>query len=108
MKLTPQPMDYPDQTTVLHKLLSPPDYDSDHVLLEAVILSERQQRPAARCFEDIVVFDYRIGKKTPLKKFMVDKLRETYQKQEASRRKMADEINNIVKQVDEIENAAKK
>lgn len=100
-------MEFPDRTTVLHKLAALPNYDSDHVLLEAVILSEKHQRPAARCFEDIVVFDYRVGKKTPLKKFMVDKLREIYYKQEATRRRVGEEIDHIVAQVKEIEIADK-
>ncbi|KAH7140148.1 thioesterase-like superfamily-domain-containing protein [Dactylonectria estremocensis] len=100
------PMDFPDRTTVLHKLVSPPNYDSDHVLLEAVIMSERHQRPAARCFEDIVVFNYKTAQKTPLKGFMVDKLRETYQLQEASKKACEDEVEGIIKAVEEIEASA--
>ncbi|KAK7416070.1 hypothetical protein QQZ08_012125 [Neonectria magnoliae] len=100
------PMDFPDQTTVLHKLVSLPNYDSDHVLLEAVILSERHQRPAARCFEDIVVFDYRAAKKTPLRGFMVDELRKTFEKQETSRKECEDKIEGLIKAVEEIETLA--
>ncbi|KAH6982678.1 thioesterase-like superfamily-domain-containing protein [Ilyonectria destructans] len=100
------PMDYPDQTTVLHKLISPPNYDSDHILLEAVILSERHQRPAARCFEDIVVFNYKTAKKTPLKGFMVDELRKTYEKQEASKKECEDKIESIIKAVEQIETSS--
>lgn len=99
-------MDYPDQTTVLHKLISPPNYDSDHILLEAVILSERHQRPAARCFEDIVVFNYKTAKKTPLKGFMVDELRKTYEKQEASKKECEDKIESIIKAVEQIETSS--
>ncbi|KAI5458282.1 thioesterase-like superfamily-domain-containing protein [Mariannaea sp. PMI_226] len=101
------PMDYPDRTTVVHKLLSPPGPDSDHILLEAAIISERHQRAAARCFEDIVVFDYRVAKKTPLKKFMLDEFKKTYQKQETSRRKCIDEINNLFKEIEELEASSK-
>ncbi|KAF7552315.1 hypothetical protein G7Z17_g4409 [Cylindrodendrum hubeiense] len=100
------PMDFPDRTTVLHKLISPPNYDSDHVLLEAVILSERHQRPAARCFEDIVVFNYKTAKKTPLKGFMVDELRKTFEKQEASKKECEDKIESIIKAVEQIETSA--
>ncbi|KAH7166357.1 thioesterase-like superfamily-domain-containing protein [Dactylonectria macrodidyma] len=97
------PMDFPDRTTVLHKLVSPPNYDSDHVLLEAVIMSERHQRPAARCFEDIVVFNYKTAQKTPLKGFMVDELRKTYGLQEASKKASEDKVEGIIKAVEEIE-----
>lgn len=99
-------MEYPDRATVLHKLVSRPDYDTDHFLLEAVILSERFQRPAARCFEDIVVFDYQRGKKTPLKGFMVDEFRKTFELQERSREEAEGRVGELVKTVERLEAAA--
>ena len=98
-------MTYPDKTTVLHKLVARPDYDSDHILLEAVILSEQAQRPAARCFEDIVVFDYQKGKKAPLKGFMVDELRKTFDEQERSRKEWEGVVGGLVQRVEKLEGA---
>ncbi|CAM1508621.1 Fc.00g054690.m01.CDS01 [Cosmosporella sp. VM-42] len=100
------PMDYPDYTTVLHKLTTPPTYDSDHVLLEAVILSERFRRPAARCFEDIVVYDYKKAQKTPLKGFMVDELRKTYELQQSSRLEVEEKIHGLIQAVEKVEASA--
>lgn len=99
-------MKYPDRTTVLHKLIRSPDYDSDHVLLEAVILSERYRRPAARCFEDIVVYDYRAAKKTPLKPFMVDELQKMFKRQQESKELAEKEIEEFFVEVAEIEGLA--
>ena len=99
-------MDYPDYTTVLHKLTVAPNYDSDHILLEAVILSERLRRPAARCFEDIVVYDYKAAKKTPLKGFMVDELRKTYELQESNRREVEEKVYAIIQSVEKVEASA--
>ncbi|KJZ78679.1 hypothetical protein HIM_02070 [Hirsutella minnesotensis 3608] len=79
------PITYPDNVTVLHKLSKNPEYGSDSIDLEAVIFSERHKRPAARCFEDIVVFDYRTAKRAPLADFMVDRLREVYKMQQENR-----------------------
>ena len=73
-----QPMAWPDHVSVYHKLRSLPSSSTDSFELDVVILSERHQRPAARCVEDIVVYDYRQGKKTPLRPFMLDQFRETY------------------------------
>lgn len=99
-------MEYPDHATVLHKLVACPDYDTDHFLLEAVIMSERFQRPAARCFEDIVVFDYKKGKKTPLKGFMVDEMRKTFELQEKSKKETEERVRELVKTVERLEAAA--
>ena len=99
-------MEYPDYTTVLHKLTVRPNYDSDHIILEAVILSEHFQRPAARCFEDIVVYDYKAAKKSPLKPFMVDELRRTYDLQEASRLEYEDKVQQLMQSVEKVEASA--
>ncbi|KAF7562883.1 hypothetical protein G7046_g1247 [Stylonectria norvegica] len=101
------PMTYPDETTVIHKLTVKPEYGADHVLLEAVILSERYKRPAARCFEDIVVFDYKAAKKTPLEGFMVDQLRKTFDDQESSRMAYEEKAQNLLLSVAAIEGSTK-
>ncbi|KAJ6440590.1 Major facilitator superfamily domain, general substrate transporter [Purpureocillium lavendulum] len=82
------PITYPDQVTVIHKLAVKPDYGADSVILDAVILSEQHKRIAARCFEDIAVYDYQAAKKAPLKDFMVDELRTVYDLQEKNKEAM--------------------
>jgi acyl-CoA thioesterase FadM len=76
------PLVYPDTVTVLHKLLTRPTAESTNIDMEVVIISEKEQRPAARCFEDIVTYDYRIAKKAPLPSFVVDELDKAYDAQE--------------------------
>ncbi|EKG12086.1 hypothetical protein MPH_10797 [Macrophomina phaseolina MS6] len=98
-----QPMTWPDRVTVLHKLRSEPTDETDSFILDAIILSERQQRPAARCVEDIVVYDYRKGKKTPLKPFMVEQFRETFKLQEAAKKKYGDRVSALLQRVRDLE-----
>ncbi|PNY24995.1 Uncharacterized protein TCAP_05059 [Tolypocladium capitatum] len=97
------PMTYPDKVTVLHKLAEKPDYSSDSIALEAVILSERHQRPTARCFEDVVVYDYRVAKKAPLLDFMVDELRATYELQEQSKEDVERKVAQLHQELEQIE-----
>ncbi|KAF6810763.1 4-hydroxybenzoyl-thioesterase [Colletotrichum plurivorum] len=100
------PMAYPDNVTVLHKLTSKPDHGSDYILLEALLISHRFRRPAARCFEDIVVYDYKTAKRTALKPYMVDKLRETYDAQDRCRAETEERVRELVGVVDRLERAA--
>ncbi|KAK1519699.1 uncharacterized protein CCOS01_11350 [Colletotrichum costaricense] len=100
------PMAYPDHVTVLHKLVSKPTYESDFILLEALLISEGHRRPAARCFEDIVVYDYKTAKRAPLKPFMVDRLRETYEAQEQSKIDCEEKAKGLVDIVERLEKAA--
>lgn len=100
------PMAYPDHVTVLHKLASKPTYESDFILLEALLISDGHRRPAARCFEDIVVYDYKTAKRAPLKPFMVDRLRETYEAQEQSKIDCEKKIKGLVDIVERLEKAA--
>ncbi|KXH29904.1 hypothetical protein CNYM01_12772 [Colletotrichum nymphaeae SA-01] len=100
------PMAYPDHVTVLHKLVSKPTYESDFILLEALLISEGHRRPAARCFEDIVVYDYKTAKRAPLKPFMVDRLRETYEAQEQSKIDCEEKVKSLVDIVERLEKAA--
>lgn len=100
-------MQYPDKVTVFHKLIVEPEYDSDNIVLEAIILSEKHRRPAARCFEDTVVYDYRAAKKSPLKGFMVDELRKVFQAQARSRQEYEKEAQRLTESLDEVEASAK-
>lgn len=96
-------MTWPDRVTVLHKLRSEPTDETDSFILDVIILSERHQRPAARCVEDIVVYDYRRGKKTPLKPFMLDQFRETFTLQEAAKKKYGQRVGALLEQVRQLE-----
>ena len=99
-------MTYPDRVTVLHKLRSEPTDETDSFILDVVILSERHRRPAARCVEDIVVYDYRRGKKTPFKPFMLKQFRETFALQEAAKQKYSARVDVLSKQVRALETSS--
>ena len=101
-----QPMKWPDRVTVLHKLRSEPLPDTDHFILDVLILSELHRRPAARCVEDIVVYDYKAARKAPLKPFMVDKFKETWELQEQAKETYGNKVNNLVRRVDELEKSS--
>ncbi len=95
-----QPMTWPDKVSVYHKLRSPPSESTDSFILDVIILSERHQRIAARCEEDIVVYDYRKGKKTPLRPFMVEKFNETYKLQEETKKKNTDRVLDLMRRAE--------
>lgn len=99
-------MTFPDRVTVLHKLVTKPDYSSDRFYLEAVMYSEQQRRPAAKCFEDIVVYDYRAAKKAPLKPFMVDELQATYDLQEQKKKEAEKKVAELQAFVQQVEDSA--
>ena len=98
-----QPMAWPDRISVYHKLRSAPTVSPDSFTLDVLILSEKHQRPAARCVEDIVVYDYRKGMKSPLRDFMVDKFRETFTMQEEARQRNAARIEHLLQRVEWLE-----
>lgn len=98
-----QPMTWPDHISVFHKLRSLPSPTDGSFILDVIILSELHQRPAARCIEDIVVYDYRKGMKTELRPFMMDAFRETWEKQEDAKRRMGEKIRELDWAVRELE-----
>ncbi|KAF2500739.1 hypothetical protein BU16DRAFT_602788 [Lophium mytilinum] len=97
------PMEWPDHVTVLHKLRSKPTPDTDHFILDVMILSELHRRPAARCVEDTVVYDYKKGKKATLLPFMVDKFRETFELQEQAKAKYGSRVLDMLQRVEVLE-----
>ncbi|KAH8727257.1 thioesterase-like superfamily-domain-containing protein [Phaeosphaeriaceae sp. PMI808] len=100
------PMQWPDRVTVLHKLRSKPQSDADHFLLDVVILSERHRRPAARCIEDIVVYDYNKAKKSPLAPFMVTKFREIFDLQEQAKERYSGRVRGLLDRVEQLEKSS--
>lgn len=104
-------MTSPDKITVYHKLSkapqSPASPDSpgsySEYYLDVLILSEAHQRPAARCYEDIVTYDYRKGQKTMLPRFMIDQFRDMWELQEKAKRDSNLRIQEIESKVRELE-----
>lgn len=96
-------MAWPDRISVYHKLRAAPTASTDSFILDVLILSERHQRPAARCEEDIVVYDYRSGAKTPLRGFMVDKFMETFELQEQSKIRNEGRVRDLLRRVQRLE-----
>ncbi|KAJ4332470.1 hypothetical protein N0V95_009654 [Ascochyta clinopodiicola] len=92
--------------TVLHKLRNKPEQDTDHFILDVLILSEAHRRAAARCIEDIVVYDYRAAKKSALPGFMVDKFRKTFELQEQAKEKNSARVKALLKRVRELEKSS--
>lgn len=96
-------MAWPDRISVYHKLRSAPTASTDSIILDGLVLSERHQRPAARCVEDIVFYDYQHGVKSPLRDFMVDKFRETFELQEIAKRRNERRIEDLLQRVERLE-----
>jgi acyl-CoA thioesterase FadM len=98
------PLTFPDSITVLHKLARPlAKRDPDSITLDVVILSELKQRVAARCVEDIVFYDYKAQRKTPMKKFMADTFSNIWEEQEATKKTWERKMNEVEGRVREIE-----
>ncbi|KAL5429957.1 hypothetical protein PMIN06_012645 [Paraphaeosphaeria minitans] len=100
------PITYPDRVTVLHKLRSMPKADTDHFILDVMILSELHRRVAARCVEDIVMYDYGAGKKSSMEPFMVDALLETFNQQEQAKATYGNKALELVGRVQGLEKSS--
>ena len=96
-------MRYPDHVTILHKLATEPKEGTDTFDLHVLILSELHQRPAARVIEDVVFYDYRKAKKTPLRPFMLDVLQHTWKLQEEAKRVNSQRVTSILERVRSLE-----
>ena len=96
-------MAWPDHVSVYHKLRSAPTRSTDSFVLDVMILSERHQRPAARCIEDIVVYDYRQGSKTPLREFMVEQFQKTWEVQEEAKARNEGRVRALLESVTRVE-----
>jgi len=98
-------MEYPDRVTVYHKLGS---LGEDSFKLDGVILSEKHQRVAARCVEDIVIYNYRPGDgqkpgKARIPGFMGDVFGETLRLQKEAAEDAGEEMEEIEERVDRLE-----
>lgn len=98
-----QPMTYPDHVTIYHRLGTEPTEGTDTFDLHVIILSELHQRPAARVVEDCVLYDYIKRKKTPIRPFMLDVLRETWRLQEVAKRENSQRVSDLLDRVRQLE-----
>lgn len=88
---------------MLHKLRTMPKADTDHFILDVVILSEFHRRVAARCVEDIVIYDYKAAKKSAMEPFMVDMLQETFKQQEQAKTTNGTRALELIRRVQALE-----
>lgn len=98
-------MKYPDRVTAYHRLLDLPTPDSDGFRLGCVILSEKHRRPAARCVEDNVLYDYRVGSKLKLssRPFILQAFEDTWRLQQEAKlkwRRRVAELEAAVKRLE--------
>lgn len=89
-------MTYPDHISVFHKLRSMPKASDSSFVLDVMILSELHQRPAARCVEDIVVYDYKKGKKINIPPFMMAAFQKTWDAQEAEKARIEERLKDVI------------
>ncbi|KUJ10964.1 uncharacterized protein LY89DRAFT_596128 [Mollisia scopiformis] len=97
------PMTWPDSISVFHKLAQRPSPSDSHFILDVMIVSELHQRPAARCVEDIVVYDYKAGKKVEIRPFMMKAFEHAWEEQEDTKRKVEQRIRDIEEKVADLE-----
>ena len=89
-----------------HKLRRAPRVDDDSFGLDVVILSERTRRPAARCVEDVVVYDYGQARKSTLRPFLRDVLHERYAQQEEARKRHSRDARHLMTRVEQLERSS--
>ena len=66
-------------------------------------MSHRQQRPAARIVDDLVVYDYGKGGKTALRPFMVETFKDAFRLQEEAKAKNSRRVKDILKEISNLE-----
>jgi hypothetical protein len=96
-------MTWPDRISVYHKLRSRPTKSTDAMILDVMILSEVRQRPAARCLEDCVIYDYQQGRKTTLPSWMLEQLEQTFDLQELSKSENSNKVRGLLDRVRALE-----
>ncbi|OJJ40457.1 hypothetical protein ASPWEDRAFT_33856 [Aspergillus wentii DTO 134E9] len=99
------PMTYPDKISVYHKLVHDPTAAPSQYAfeLQVIILSEARQRPAARCHEDIVTYDYKGKKKTALPPYVMEQFKAMWELQEEAKKVWQQRIVDIENQVRTLE-----
>ncbi|KAI9771821.1 MAG: hypothetical protein M1840_001591 [Geoglossum simile] len=95
-------MTWPDRITVYHKL-RPLPADPAAFGLDVMILSELHQRPAARCAESLVVYDYLHGRKVAMPSFMRDVFEETLRLQDTAKTDYSRRVQSLLERVKRLE-----
>ena len=95
-------MTWPDRITVYHKL-HPLPADPAAFDLDVIILSELHQRPAARCTESLVVYDYQQGRKAVIPSFMRDVFEEILKLQDMAKMEYGRRIQSLLERVNRLE-----
>lgn len=101
-------MKFPDHVTVYHKLSTVPGPKDDSFRLDVLILSERHRRAAARCIEDIVLYDYQKGIKIEMgaRSFILEAFRDTVALQEDAIRENSSKARDLADAVRSLELAS--
>lgn len=101
------PMKFPDKISVYHRLVQDPSSSlssQSAFQLQVMIMSEARQRPAARCYEDIVTYDYQKNRKTPeLPPFIFEQFKDIWDLQEQAKKDWQQRILDIESQVRTLE-----
>ncbi|KAJ5631109.1 uncharacterized protein N7484_011209 [Penicillium longicatenatum] len=101
------PMKSPDKITVYQKLVHDPASPlspQSGFELHVMILSEARQRPAARCHEESVIYDYQKNRKTPqLPPFIFKQFKTIWELQEKSKLEWQQRILDIESRVRTLE-----
>jgi hypothetical protein len=100
-------MTSPDKITVYQKLVPDPNghlSSQSAFQLQVMIISEARQRPSARCYEDIVLYDYKKNRKTvKLPSFVMDQFQAMWELQETEAKKWQQRIEDIENRVRTLE-----
>ncbi|KAI1101240.1 thioesterase-like superfamily-domain-containing protein [Jackrogersella minutella] len=97
------PMTYPDTISAYHKLRFEPSSSDTSLVLDCIILSHSHKRVAARTEEDVVVYDYRAARKTPVPPFALDMFRDIWRLQEEEVCRARARIWGLVGEVEKLE-----
>ncbi|KAJ5949523.1 hypothetical protein N7454_001107 [Penicillium verhagenii] len=101
------PMKSPDKITVYQKLVRNPDShnaSNSAFQLEVLILSEARQRPAARCYEENTIYNYKKNQKTSqVPTFILEQFRLMWELQENAKSEWQQRILDIESRVRTLE-----
>ena len=97
------PMAWPDRISAYHKIRVMPKETDSSMLLDVMILSEAKQRIAAKAEEDVVVYNYKAGKKSTLPDYMLKQFKRQFEEQEVAKYQNGKRLREILGQVTALE-----
>ncbi|KFA49935.1 hypothetical protein S40293_01231 [Stachybotrys chartarum IBT 40293] len=97
------PVTFPDQINVVYKLTQAPKADSTSLFLEAAIYSSRNRRLAAKCYEELVVYNYRKAERATLPSWLYAGLRDVWNMQGEAVEWAEKEIRELLRRFEEFE-----